>query len=62
MSLFMLVERVLAIEGLGAFVAAKLRVFVRLFMAPQMLLSAKGLIAKRALMAIHTRSDVSTTT
>lgn len=46
MSLFVLVERILAVESLGALGALKLRIFVRLFMAPQMFVSTERLVAK----------------
>jgi len=49
----MFVERVLAVEVLGAPITTELRLFVRVLMAPQMLLSAKGFVAKRALIDFH---------
>lgn len=49
----MLTEGIFPVEGLGTLLTMKLRVFVRLFMAPQMLLSAESFVADRALVTIH---------
>jgi len=49
----MLAEGIFAVEGFGTLPTMKLGFFVRLFMAPQMLLSTKSFLADRALVTIH---------
>jgi hypothetical protein len=59
MSPFMLVEGIFAVKCLMTLFATELRFLVRLLVALQVFLSAKGLVAKRALMAFHSEANSS---